>query len=94
MRLLRYAPSFRGIKAIRSSREVDEHLERRAQRVADTADNLYDHLGLDVPVDVLQEGSDTRAPRARVAVIARSAAALRIEGEHRVLGSALDAARG
>lgn len=94
MKLIRYAASFRGIKALRSSREVDQHLEDRARRVADSADNLYDELGLDVRVDVLQEGSDTSAPRARVAVIARNPAALRLEAEHRVLGSALNAARG
>lgn len=94
MKLIRYVPSFRGIKVLRSSPKVDAHLETRAQRVADAADNLYDELGEDIRVEVLQEGSDTRAPRARVAVIARSAAALRIEAEHRVLGSALGAARG
>lgn len=93
-RLIRYVPSFRGIKVLRSSRKVDEMLERRAQRVAATADNLYDQLGEDIQVDVVQQGSDTPAPRARVAVIARSASALRIEAEHRVLGSSLDAARG
>ena len=92
--LIRYVPSFRGIKALRSSREVDAMLERRAHRVAAAAEAAYAGLGEDITVDVVQEGSDTKAPRARVAVIARSPEALRLEAKHRVLGGALDAARG
>lgn len=92
-RLIRYSPSLRGIKAIRASREVDQDLEDRAGRAASIAEALYGHLGEDIRVEVLQEGSDTPAPRARVAIIARSPAALRIEADHRVLGSSLPAAR-
>lgn len=92
-RLVRYVPSFRGIKTLRSSREVDQMLEARAERVAAAAYTVYDSLGHgEIYVDVVQQGSDTRAPRSRVAVIPRSPKALRLEAEHRVLGSALDAA--
>lgn len=93
-KLIRYAPSLRGIKQLRSSRPVDAMLERRAERVATAAASTYAALGDDIPVDVLQEGSDTHSPRARVAVIARSGGALRIEARYRVLGGSLDAARG
>lgn len=93
-RLIRYVPSLRGIKQVRSSREVDEDLERRGNRVAAQAESSYRLLGENIRVDVVQEGSDTKAPRARVAVIARSPAALKLEVKHRVLGGALSAARG
>lgn len=92
-RLIRYVPSVSGIKRLRASREIDEHLERRADRVAEAAADHYRQLGHDMPVEVVQEGSDTPAPRARVAVIARSPAALKIEAQHRPLGGSLDAAR-
>lgn len=95
MKLIRYVPSFRGIKVLRDSRPIDEMLEERALHIAAAAQDAYALVtGEDVIVDVLQEGSDTKAPRARVAVIGRYPAALRIEAEHRVLGGSLDAARG
>ena len=92
--LERYVPSLRGLKALRASKEIDEDLERRAGRVAAAARTTYEALGETVPVDVVQEGSNTKAPRARVAVIARHPRALHIEATHRVLGGSLDAARG
>lgn len=94
MKVVKYVPSLKGIRAVRSSREVDAHLEERARRVATQAEQVYASLGEDIPVDVVQEGSDTPAPRARVAVIARAANALQVEARHRVLGSSIDAARG
>lgn len=94
MKLTRYVPRLRGLKALRSSHEVDEMLEARAQRVADAATAAYAAHGHEVQVDVVQQGSDTRSPRSRVAVIARSPAAIRLEAEHRALGGSLDAARG
>jgi hypothetical protein len=93
-KLVRYVPSFRGLKVLRSSPKVDQMLEGRAQRVAAAAQVTYAALGKDITVDVVQQGSDTPAPRARVAVIARSPVALRIESDDRVLGGSLDAARG
>jgi hypothetical protein len=96
VKVVKYVPSFRGIKALRVSSEVDQMLERRARPVADAARAMYQALTLgmaDVDVDVVQQGSDTRAPRARVAVIARSPWAIQMEAKHRVLGSALDAGR-
>lgn len=94
MGLVRYVPKPRGIAAIAKSSKVDEMLEERAQRIADEAQAVYQALSFgDVAVDVVQEGSDT-TQRARVAVIARSAQALRLEVKHRVLGGSLDAARG
>lgn len=93
-RLVRYKPLIRGIKKLRVSREVDQELERRAGSVAAMAEGVYGALGHHVNVEVVQAGSDTFEPRARVAVIARHPAALRIEAEDRVLGGSLDAARG
>lgn len=94
-KLIRYVPSSRGLGALRSSPEVDEMLEGRAHRVASAAKAAYAAFGHPgIEVEVLQQGSDTRAPRARVAVIARTAAAIRLEAEHRALGGSLDAARG
>lgn len=92
-RLIRYRADINGIRALRSSREVDAMLEGRATRVAAQAEAGYAAGGDDIRVEVVQQGSDT-PERARVAVIARSAAALRIEVERRVLGGSLDAARG
>lgn len=96
-RLIRYQPSFRGMKALRCSRGIDEMLERRAHNVAVMAQAAYD---ADLPntgrveVEVLNDSaSDTSEPRSRVAVIARHPAALRIEAERRPLGGAISAAR-
>lgn len=93
MKLISYKPNVAGIKRLRASGEVDQMLERRADRVAAAARAAYAGLGEEIGVDVVQEGSDTKAPRARVAVIARSANALQLEAKHRVLGGSLDAAR-
>ncbi len=93
--MVKYLPSFRGIKALRSSPEVDAMLEGRAEMVAAGARSAYAAMTLgmvEVPVDVVQQGSDTRSPRARVAVIARHPIAVRIEAQKRILGSALSAA--
>lgn len=92
-RLTRFVPNRRGVRNLAKSGEVDRMLEGRAQRVADAAQSMYGALGDDIGVDVVQAGSDTEQ-RARVAVIARSPQALRIEAEQRVLGGSLDAARG
>jgi hypothetical protein len=94
--LIRYTPNFRGIKRLRSSRDVDRELERRAHEVANAAQSTYDGDPPEsgrVEVEVVQSASDTSEPRARVAVIARHPAALAIEAERRVLGGSLDAAR-
>ena len=93
IRLTRLKANIRGIREVRSSREVDKELERRAGNMASVAEAVYRMLGHEVPVEVLQAASDTNEPRARVAVIARHPAALRIEAKHRVLGGSLDAAR-
>jgi di/tripeptidase len=91
--LIRYIASYRAIKVLRSSKQVDEHLERRADRVSFQAEGMYRALGQEIVAEVVQAGSDTKAPRARVAVIARAANALKIEARHRVLAGSLDAAR-
>ena len=93
IRLTRLKANIHGIREVRSSREVDKELERRAGSMATVAEAVYRILGHEVPVEVLQDASDTSEPRARVAVIARHPAALRIEAKHRVLGGSLDAAR-
>jgi len=92
--LIRYVPSFRGMKALANSRDIDQDLERRANQVAGVAQSGFDSLDLHsgrVQVDVLQAQSDS--DRARVAVIARHPAALGLEANHRILGSAIGAAR-
>lgn len=98
-RLVRYVPSLRGIKQLRSSRQVDQMLATRGRAVAAQARLVYAAAarisgGQEIEVDVVQQGSDTSAPRARVAVIARHPAALRIEADQRVLGGALTVAAG
>jgi hypothetical protein len=93
-RLIRYQANRRGIRDVAKSREMDTMLEGRAEQVAAVAQSGFDavpvHSGR-VQVDVVQEGSDS--DRARVAVIARHPAALHIEANHRILGSAISAAR-
>jgi len=92
-RLIRYTASLRGMKELSKSRAIDADLERRAHAVALVAQSGFDsvpvHTGR-VEVEVLQEGSDS--DRARVAVIARHPAALGLEADHRILGSAIGAA--
>lgn len=92
-RLVRFRPNSRGIRDLRDSPRVDAHLEQRAEQVASAAGGTYASLGHDVKVEVVQLGSDTPAPRSRVAVVARVAYALRAEAKYRVLGGSLDAAR-
>lgn len=93
-RLERYRPNRRGMQDLANSEAIDAMLGGRAARVATAAQGAYDaappHTGR-VDVEVVQADSDS--DRARVAVIARHPAALAIEGDRRVLGSALDAAR-
>jgi hypothetical protein len=97
-KLVDYRENRRGLVKLRASREVDEMLERRADRVAAVAQAGYTAALAGSPitpvVEVLQVDSDTNEPRARVAVIARHPAAIRIEARHRILGGAIDAARG
>lgn len=92
-RLVRYEPSRRGMRELAKSRAVDEMLEGRARAVAEVAQSAYDshppHEGR-FEVEVLQDQSDS--DRARVAVLARHPAALAYEAEHRILGSAINAA--
>jgi hypothetical protein len=92
--LERYVPHRAGIRDVAKSREVDAMLGRRAENVAQVARSGYNasppHSG-QVEVEVLQDASDS--DRARVAVIARHPAALAIEAERRILGSAISAAR-
>lgn len=92
-RLVRYQPNRRGIRELAASEAVDAELERRGQRIATAAESAYQAGGYEVPVEVVQASSDTDE-RARVAVVARHPAALRIEAKHRILGGSLDAARG
>lgn len=96
MAKVEYKGSFRGVKKLRGSRQVDEALERTARAIAAAAQSQYDSDPPNegrVQVEVLQIDSDTTGPRARVAVIARHPAALAIEAERRVLGGSLDAGR-
>jgi hypothetical protein len=94
-RLIRYESSRRGLRELAKSRGVDAMLEGRARSVAQVAQAAYDshppHEGR-FEVEVLQDQSDS--DRARVAVLARHPAALAYEGQHRILGSAISAARG
>jgi len=93
-RLIRYDANLRGMRELARSREIDHMLEGRARSVAAVAQSGYDatppHTGR-VDVDVV---NDSDSDRARVAVIARHPAALAIEADRRVLGSAISAAKG
>lgn len=92
-RLVRYRPNRPGIRDLARSQGVEDNLAGRAGSVAQVAQAAYDarppHTGR-VDVEVL---TDSDSDRARVAVIARHPAALRIEADRRTLGGALDAAR-
>jgi hypothetical protein len=91
--LIRYDANLRGMRALARSRSIDADLERRARAVAQVAQGGYDanppHTGR-VDVEVV---NDSDSDRARVAVLARHPAALAIEADRRVLGSAIGAAR-
>lgn len=93
-KLIRYVPNRPGMRGIANSRAMDAMLERRAHNVAVVAQGAYDahppHTGR-VFVEVVQVESDS--DRARVAVIARHPAAIHIEAQRRILGSAISAAR-
>lgn len=98
MALVRYRPNRKGIRALLGSNEVRADLEHRAEDVAAVAQAAYDaqppHTGkVEVTVESNPGQSSTR-PRARAAVVARHPAALHIEADRRVLGSAVDAAAG
>jgi hypothetical protein len=93
-KLIRYESSRSGMRELAKSRAVDAILEGRARSVAQVAQSAYDshppHQGA-FHVEVLQDQSDS--DRARVAVLARHPAALAYEADHRILGSAISAAR-
>jgi hypothetical protein len=93
--LIRYESSRRGMRELAKSRGIDQMLEGRGRSVAQVAQAAYDshppHEGR-FAVEVLQDQSDS--DRARVAVLARHPAALLYEDHHRILGSAISAARG
>lgn len=95
-RLIRYSLNRRGMNALANSREIDAMLEGRARAVATVAQAGFDahppHSGR-IEVEVLND-SASDSDRSRVAVIARHPAALGIEADSRILGSAIGAARG
>lgn len=92
MRLERYKPNRKGVRALLKSPEVLGDLIGRAGRVAEVARADYEsrppHQG---EVEVVVAGSIGK-DRARVAVIAKHPGALGIEADRRPLGGALDAA--
>lgn len=94
MKLERYEPNRRGVRALLKAPEVLGDLIGRAQRVAEVARASYEgrppHQG---EVEVVVTGS-MGDDRARAAVIAKHPGALPIEADRRPLGSALDAAGG
>jgi hypothetical protein len=105
MPLVRFRPRRKGIKALLSTPEVAAELAERAERAAVAA--RADYTGdppnegeVDVRVEVQTKGkrgkgrkSVNRKVRARAAVVAVHPAVLAIEGDRRVLGAALDAAK-
>jgi hypothetical protein len=97
MPLVRYRPNRRGLRAMLGAEWVRADLHRRAEAVAAVADAAYraqpPHSGA-VDVEVVSETGDGSRLRSRAAVIARHPAALHIEADRRVLGSAIDAAAG
>jgi hypothetical protein len=94
VKLLRYEPNRRGLKSILGSEGVRVDLVERAERIAVVAQAAYDadppHEGR-VEVTVESDTGDGAGLRSRAVVIARHPAALAIEADRRVLGSALDA---
>jgi hypothetical protein len=94
-RLIRYESSRRGMRELAKSRGTDQMLEGRGRSVAQVAQAAYEANPPQegrFQVEVLQNQSDS--DRARVAVLARHPAALAYEAHHRILGSAISAARG
>lgn len=95
MRLEKYKPNRRGMKAALGSEPVRVELVRRAHAIAEVARAEYEanppHTGsVDVVVDSQSGG---RRIRSRAAVIAKHPAVLAIEGDRRTLGAAMDAGR-
>lgn len=92
MKLQRYEPNRRGVRALLKSPEVLGNLIERAGRVAEVARAEYEsrppHQGAVEVVVAASMGDD----RARAAVIAKHPGALGIEADRRPLGGALDAA--
>lgn len=94
MKLEKYEPNRRGLKKLLGSEGVRLDLVERAERIAVVAQAAYDadppHEGR-VDVHVESDAGNASNPRARAVVIAQHPAALAIEADRRVLGSALDA---
>jgi hypothetical protein len=96
VRLDKYESNRRGLKDLLGSEGVRRDLVVRAHRVAAVAQADYDadppHEGR-VDVAVESAAGDAGNLRSRAVVIAKHPAALAIEADRRVLGSALDAGR-
>ncbi len=105
MALVRFRPRRKGVKELLSAPGVTAELAERAERAAAAAAADYgadppNEGQVEVRVEVQTKGkrgkgrkSVNRKVRARAAVIAVHPAVLAIEGERRVLGAALDAAK-
>lgn len=95
MRLERYKPNRKGMRAVLGSEGVRLDLVRRAEAVAEVARAGYEadppHSGT-VNVYVDSQGGGGKRVRARAAVVAQHPAVLPIEADRRTLGSAMDAA--
>lgn len=91
-----------GIRELLLSDEVGEELERRGDAVSAAADQSYaaypvgarDRDGLDGQPLTTSVHRTPGSKRERVTVVADHPSARNIEVKHRVLGTAMDAARG
>lgn len=89
VRLIRYVPQHRAIKALAEDESLEPALKEAGNRIADSARSQYEaHPPRKGTVDV-EVLSDSDSDRQRVAVIAKHPAALALEAEHRVLGTAV-----
>lgn len=95
-RLVSYRANRRGMRDLINSEGVDNMLSDRGDAVAQVAQAAYDanppQEG-EFVVEVLND-SASDSDRSRVAVWADHPAALAYEANHRILGSALSAAKG
>lgn len=99
MKLESYKANRSGMRALLGSDLVRLQVIAMAAPIAIAAQAAYDahppHQGeFVVQIDSQQGAAKGKDPRARVAVIARHPAALHYERHYRVLGGAVDAARG
>lgn len=82
-----------GMRELLRSREVQTEMHRKAERAADAARTIAPEVSGDY-IASIEPVDDPASDRARSRVVAHVPYALEVEARHRVLGRALDAAKG